>query len=469
MGGATLAGILLGILRMKFAAVHLGPTGVGMIGLLQNFIMLAATVAGVGLGIVAPRQIASERRNGGHSAAGTMARTVLEASAVLGLLGMATIWVFRRQFAVLALGNPALVDLAGTLGVATLFTVVAAGQMGILTGAGRFDLAAKVTVWSNVASTALFVLSLFVLPAVAVPVLLISLPLASVIGCAAAFGKAGFGKMPRQRNVRGLFDTLSLGVTVTVTGVVTLAGQLAVRRLLSDDGGTTALGLFQAAWAVGSMYLMLALQAMGTDFFPRLSACENTDDRNRLVNEQTEIALTLGAPCILVLLGFAPVVLHFLYGANFVPAAAMLQWQMMGDVLKVASWPLGFALLARRRQASYFGCEALANLAFVSVTWAMIQRSGIAAPGIGYAAMYVVYLPSVFLAVHFDQPFRWSSAAKRDLAILIASACLVLAASVHYPALGMLLSAITGGFAAYRMKAVLILLRRMRSSSAGEF
>ena len=58
IGGASVVNIFVGLLRIKVAAVLLGPAGVGLIGLLTSLASTASAVAGLGFGNVGTRQIA---------------------------------------------------------------------------------------------------------------------------------------------------------------------------------------------------------------------------------------------------------------------------------------------------------------------------------------------------------------------------------------------------------------------------
>ena len=57
IGGASVINIVVGLLRIKVAAVLFGPSGVGLIGLLTNLASTASAVAGLGFGNVGTRQI----------------------------------------------------------------------------------------------------------------------------------------------------------------------------------------------------------------------------------------------------------------------------------------------------------------------------------------------------------------------------------------------------------------------------
>ena len=70
-----------------------------------------------------------------------------------------------------------------------------------------------------------------------------------------------------------------------------------VRILIVKHAGVDAAGLYQSAWGLGGLYIGFILQAMGTDFYPRLTAIANDNTEcNRLVNEQAHVSLLLAGP-----------------------------------------------------------------------------------------------------------------------------------------------------------------------------
>ena len=185
-----------------------------------------------------------------------------------------------------------------------------------------------------------------------------------------------------------------------IGGLITTGGQLAVRTLIGQELGWTALGHFHAAWTISMTYLGLVLQAMATDYYPRLS--EKLGDQpalRRLVAEQTEVALLLAAAVLLLMMGAAPLVLHLLYSSEFRQAADLLRWQVLGDLLKVAAWPLGFVLLAAGRNRAYVANEALAMGVFVGATTLLLPVLGLKAAGLAFVCMYAAYLCAAAVAV----------------------------------------------------------------------
>src|SRR5690606_41907637 len=101
-----------------------------------------------------------------------------------------------------------------------------------------------------------------------------------------------------RREAPGL---MKLGLVFLVTGLLSVAAAYLIRLLVMQTHGPTAAGLYQAAWTVGGIYAGFVLQAMGADFYPRLSAvCNDNEACNRLVNEQAPVGILLavaGSPC----------------------------------------------------------------------------------------------------------------------------------------------------------------------------
>src|SRR5205807_1610471 len=81
---------------------------------------------------------------------------------------------------------------------------------------------------------------------------------------------------------------LKLGSVFMASGFMTLGVAYFVRITVLHRMGFEATGLYQSAWGLGGFYVGIILQAMGADFYPRLTAIiKNNTECNRLVNEQT--------------------------------------------------------------------------------------------------------------------------------------------------------------------------------------
>ena len=92
---------------------------------------------------------------------------------------------------------------------------------------------------------------------------------------------------------------LKLGLAFLASGLLMSGAAYAVRTFVLRTLGLEAAGMYQAAWTLGGLYVGFVLQALGTDFYPRLVGVVN-DHRacNATVNEQAQASLLLAAPGI---------------------------------------------------------------------------------------------------------------------------------------------------------------------------
>jgi PST family polysaccharide transporter len=327
------------------------------------------------------------------------------------------------------LGDAAHADTVGWLGLGVALTVAAASQTALLNGMRRIGDLARVNVGAAVLST---------LAAVGIAVMwgergilafVLAGPVASFLlghWYVARMGRLQVPPTGRTHLFQQWRTLLRLGLAFMVSGMVVNLGQLLARTLIQRELGPESLGHFQAAWTISMTYLGFVLGAMGMDYYPRLTAVIREPEKvNQLVNEQTEVALLLAGPAFLAMLALAPWLVRLLYSAEFAEAANILRWQVLGDVLKVAAWPLGFILLAAGNGRTFMFTESLAISIFVLGVALGLPWLGIASAGIAFLVMYIAYLPLVWVLAKKRTTFYWQPSVWKRLLLLFLAALVV--------------------------------------------
>jgi PST family polysaccharide transporter len=449
IGGASVINILIGLLRLKVVAVLLGPAGVGLIGLLHNLMATASTVAALGFGTVGTRQIAEAAGREDQTGIDTARRALFWGTLGLAVVGGVLLWALRDLLADKVLADPGMAPLIGWLALGVALTVASGSQAALLTGMRRVGDIARVQVYSAVLTTVLGLGAIWLLGAAGLLLFILAAPFASFV-----IGHLYVARLPKIQTpavplsaLAGQWKTMArLGSAFMVAGLVGVLGQLAVRTLVQHELGAESLGYFQAAWVLSMTYLGFVLGAMGTDYYPRLTAAiHDYAAANRLVNEQTEVALLLAGPVLLSMLALVPWIIQLLYSAEFAPAASILRWQILGDVLKIISWPLGFILLAAGAGRTFMLTESAAMAVFAGGTWLALPWLGIQATGISFLLMYVVYLPLVYWLARRRTGFRWHRSVLRDALLLCMAATLVAACGAWHDWLGAVVGVLAAG------------------------
>jgi PST family polysaccharide transporter len=198
--------------------------------------------------------------------------------------------------------------------------------------------------------------------------------------------------------------------------------------------GLEAAGLYQAAWGLGGLYVGFILQAMGSDFYPRLTGIASDHDAcNRLANEQAQVSLLLAGPGVLATLTFAPLVITVFYASTFAGAVEPLRWMCVGMALRVVSWPMGYIILAKGARAIFFWTDLAAALVHTGLAFVLIGKFGLSGAAMAFCGLYVWHGILVYWFVRRLTGFRWSVANRRTGLMFLALIAAVFAAFLLLP------------------------------------
>jgi PST family polysaccharide transporter len=416
VGGSSVLNIAIGIVRTKLMAVLLGPAGFGLFGLYGSITTLTQTLAGMGINSSGVRQIAEAAGSDNSERIAQIAVVLRRISILLGLLGAVLLLIFSRQVSLVTFGTTQRTASVCLLSLAVLFQLVSAGQGALIQGMRRIADLAKMNVISAFSG------------------LIISIPVVyffrekgivpSLVGVAATMILTSwwFSRKIRIQNPpmsvsqvgHEAAALLKLGTAFMVSGLMVTGVAYMVRVILLQKVGFAATGIYQSAWVLGGLYVGFILQAMGADFYPRLSAVARDNKQcNRLVNEQALVGLLLAGPGVIATLTFAPLVIALFYSAKFGAAVSVLRWVCLGATLQVVTWPMGFIILAKARQDFFLLSELVWAVIAVGLAWSCVTSFGLNGAGIAFFLSYIVHAALVYPIVRRLSGFRWSPTNKR--------------------------------------------------------
>jgi enterobacterial common antigen flippase len=413
IGGSTVVNVGLSMVRTKVIAIWLGTSGMGLFGNFGTISDLVRTIAGMGINVSGVRQIAEAVGTGEQERIARTVTALRRVALLTGGLGALLLLIFCRQVSWLMFDDYRHAGGVALLALAVFFSDVSAGQGALVQGMRRIGDLARMGVWGAIYGTA------FSIPIIyfwredgVVP----SIICAAAMTILTSWWYARKIQVTRVRlawkeliaEARGL---LRMGVVFMAGGCMTMGVAFLVRAIITRKLSLEASGLYQSAWALGGVYMGYIVTAMGADFYPRLTEVAKDDaECNRLVNEQIEVGLLVGGPGVLGTLAFAPLVIQLFYSAKFGPAEDLLRWICMGMLLRVASWPMGYYLMARGERKIYFWSELTGNVIYVGLSWLAVAKLGLTGAGIAFFALYVIYTIGMYLIVRRLSGFRWSAA-----------------------------------------------------------
>ncbi len=372
IGGSSLVNIAFSAVRMKAIAMLLGPGGVGIMSLYSSMADLTQTLAGLGIQASGVRQIAEAAGAGDDGRVHRVAAVLRRISLGLGLGGALLLAALAVPLSVFTFGSRDHVGGIVLLSAVVFLGLVASAQLALLQGLRRIADLARISMISAMASTVAGVGSIYLLGEDGIVPALVSVGAIAVV--TSWWFSSRIVSVPQSLSAREVGreagELLKLGVVFMASGFLTVGASYVIRLIVLKMQGVEAAGLYQAAWALGGLYAGFILQAMGTDFYPRLTAAAHDHVLcNRLVNEQAHVSILLAGPGLLATMTLAPLLMTVFYSHEFHPAADLLRWLCLGMMLRIIAWPMGFIVLAKGARMIFFWTE-------IAATWSMSASPG---------------------------------------------------------------------------------------------
>jgi PST family polysaccharide transporter len=421
IGGTQLCNLAIGMLRVKVLALLLGPSGIGLAGMYQAATGMIATLAGMGIGSAGVRQIAEASASGDASRVARTVALLRRASAISGVIGMALVLFLAKPLAQTTFGTDRYATGVALVSLTLLFGGISAGQTALLQGLRRLKDLAACNLLGSIFGTMASITLVYFLRERGVAAFLVAV---SGFGILTSWWYARKVRieavhLPWRETFREARPLLGLGASFLATGLIGAGITYLIRILIIHHLGMEAVGLFTASSTLSLLYIGVVINAMGADFYPRLTSIANRHQEvNELVNQQAEMGILLSLPGLLGTLLLAPWVMRIFYSAEFVAAADLIRWQILGMGLRVACWPLGYILLAKGMGKALVTIEAISSLIEIGVIFLGLRLWGLEGCGIGFLVFVTMATINMTLVSRHITGFRW---AKKSVAALLTS------------------------------------------------
>lgn len=412
--------------RAKAVAILLGPSGVGLVGMYATLIGFVGMIAGLGIGNSAVREITEANSSGDQTRLGYSTVILRRVSIFTGLLGWLLTALLAWPLCKWTFGSTERTGALALLGATLFLGAVSAGQSALLQGCRRISDIARMSVVSAVISTAISIgLYAFLGERGIIPVFLAGglISLATSWWYARRINIVSVDPSWREM-IPATKRMVQLGLAFMWGGVLTTGCTLLIRSEVVNLFGLSGNGIYQSAWTLSGMFAGFILGAMGTDFYPRLTAASVDNlQLNQLVNEQMEIGILLALPGLVGTLMFAPLAMHIFYSKEFLGGAILLPWFVLGVFGRVVSWPMSYIMMAKGASKWFATSETAANVVHFILAYSLMRSLGLWGVAAAFAILYVLYTLAVFLITRHLTGFFWT---RGTIRLLLLSSALVI-------------------------------------------
>lgn len=422
IGGAAGISLLLGMVQTKFAAMFIGPVGVGLVGAYKAIQGVFGTVAGMGVQQSAVRDIAAAVGRNEDEAIGRIILSLRRVSWLTGLIGAILMTILAVPLSQYTFASRDYAPDIALLGPAILFANIQGGQSALLQGMRRIGDLARIEIIASLAGTfvAVTLYALLGMRGIVPSLLLMAFIQLITTWAFSRKVKVPVVSMSWKESFLAVNGMFRLGLVLMWNGLMAAILVYLTRAWISQDFDLLSVGIFTAAFSLSGMFINFILGAMGANYYPRLTEVSHDHlAMNRLINEQTEIGLLLAVPGLLATLTLAPWIIRIFYTGEFLPAAALLQWFILGCLGRVISWPLGFVMLALAKSKWFFLTETTFNLLHLVMVWVGLATVGVEGVAVAFFCLYFLYVVVVYGVARNLIGFIYSPSMNRLLIVLV--------------------------------------------------
>lgn len=390
---ATAARLLTGLVVIKLVAAFAGPEGVGKLGQFMSLMSLLAVLAGGGIGTGIVKYVAEYREDVPQLSRLLAAALwyVLIAACLMG--GLA--WLFSKPITLWLLGDLRYQSLIQILAIAQLGVALANYVLAVINGFMDVRRLAYVQVVGSLLGVAmvgglsyLFGLYGALLALVVNQVLLLAVGLPA--WRRSHYFRSGMLRIGFDREMASRLAAFSV-MTLTSALIPPLVN-IAVRNHLAAQFSWGQVGYWQAVSRVSDAYLLFITTAINIYYLPKLSGIKDAE----LLKTELRSAYRHIMPVVIVLAALVYllryVVTYVLFSHDFAPAEPLYAPQLVGDVIKIASFVLSYIMLAKAMTRIFVVSECVFAASYLALVYLFTAHFGLVGAMYAFTVNYALYL-----------------------------------------------------------------------------
>ena len=412
-GGVQFINIILRLIRSKAIALLIGPIGMGISNLLLTTMELINGLTNLGLERSAVKDISLANTNS-NSKSVAITISILKKLVWLTItVGVILMVLSAPWLSEIAFGNKDYTISFRWISIALLFKQLSSSQLAIIQGLRKLKSLAKANLLGN------FIGLLITLPLyyyykidAIVPAIIIATFMSFVFTYYYSH-KLDIESVTisRKEAVSEGKGMINLGVMLSLSSLITLLVAYIIRIYIgsaneTEELGLIDVGLYSAGFVILNSYVGIIFNAMGTDYFPRLSEIANDIKKLRkTVLEQATVAILLITPIIVVFLACAPFIIVILYSHEFSPIVAMVTWGILGMIFKAVSWSMGYMIIAKGDSKVFIKTAIGFNTILLSINIIGYHFGGLEGVGISFFIYYIIHFIAIRIITYYRYDF----------------------------------------------------------------
>lgn len=387
--------IAVKVVLNKIAAILLGPSGMGIIGLFNNSTSMLQTGCGLGIPQSAVRDISEANSQDNYDRFSLTISVTNKIVLFTAFLGVAVTIILSPLLSQWAFGSNQYILSYILLSLCVGFSIMTEGKLAVLKGMRRLRHLAKASMLGSILGLLIAVPFYYFLGTQGIAPAIVTLSLGTYIVAEIYVRKIRYNRIKTsfRRFWTLVKNMVKMGCSLMLVSFISLLFSLAVSAYISYSGSLSDVGLYQAGVTIISSYFGIVITAMSTEYYPRISAvCRDNGKLQDEMNRQSEVGLIMIFPLVVLFIFLSSFFIQILYDSSFEKSNDYTNYALLGTIIILVSNSMGMILLAKQASQIFLLSVITQRLILLGVYFLLYSMYGLLGLGFAYIFTGVLHI-----------------------------------------------------------------------------
>ncbi|EFH5365790.1 O74 family O-antigen flippase, partial [Escherichia coli] len=393
-GLLTFMKMCAGFIVSKVVAIYIGPSGLAMLGQIQNIVALFNGLVNSPAGAGVVRFTSQNYDNGDISKCVPWWRASMRWCIIVSSLVIISVIPFNKELSLWLFNDnsysPVIIITVLILPLTALGTMINS----VINGQQKYRVFVSIGMISVIISTAVMVILIMKFKVfgglLAVSIQYGVIGFTSLLLClrfAWVRPNYWFGKTSPD-NMKHIFHYMLMAITSAFCLPLSL---ILIRKILIFYVGWDLTGQWQAVWKISEAYLSVVTLALSTYFLPKLSKLTTYGEIKREITSTVLVIMPLIVIMGIFIYIMRDKIIFLLFTNDFIASISLFKYQLCGDFIKILAWIFAYPLISQGKVKWYITLEILSAFLFVTLSFIFIQKLGLSGVFFAYIVNYLFY------------------------------------------------------------------------------
>lgn len=389
---STVIKVIAGFVINKIIALYVGPSGLAVVGQLQNFMSIITTFSNgaIAQGVVkytAEYKTIEEKQK--------IFSSSIVISFICSFLISVLLFGFSDYLSELILKDSQYSSVFIVFGITVFLFALNTILMSILNGQKEIKKYVLVNIASSIFAlffTSFLIMQLNLIGALYALVVNQSVIFFVTLGFVVKSSWFKFEYFKHGMDKESLTKLSKFSLMAITSAITVPVSHLIVRNYIGENLSWEEAGYWQGIWYISTMYLMVITTSLSVYYLPKLSEIQDKMELKKEIFNGYKVIMPIVLVMSVMIFLLKEYVILIAFSENFMPMIDLFLWQLIGDVIKIASWLLGYITLAKSMTKTYISLEVFGSLSFVGLSIYFIDQYGLVGITYAYTINYIIYL-----------------------------------------------------------------------------